>query len=58
MPLALWMGIVMFLHFWYMLILGKRNEWLFNNNVRFFKWLIQWQAYLNLLVDKRPGFWW
>lgn len=57
-PLGIWFGLVMFLHFWYMLFLGKRNQFLWDNQKKLFVWMTKWQAYLNYLVDLRPGFWW
>lgn len=51
---AIWMGIIIFLHFWYMLILGKRSETLWRKQLRFMRHMSKWQGYLNNLVDKRP----
>ena len=57
-PLMIWIEIVMLLLFLYMLIMGKRHEGLWNNLVRFFKFMTSWQSYLMFLVDERPKFWW
>ena len=57
-PLVVWVGFLNMLHFWYMLILGKRQEFIWRQNVKFFVWISKWQAYLNAYVDLRPGFWW
>lgn len=53
---AVWIGVMNFLHFWYMLILGKRNEALWKKNVRFVRHLAKWNAYFQFLVDQRPKF--
>ena len=57
-PLGIWMGIVMFLQFWYMLVLGKRHEGLWNNYKKLFVWMTKWQSYISFLEDKRPSLWW
>lgn len=51
---AMWMGLIMFIEFWYMLILGKRSQALWNKKHRFMRHVNLWQAYLNALTDKRP----
>ena len=53
---AMWLSIINFVHFWYMLILGKRCESLWKKNLRFSRHMNKWQAYLMTLVDKRPEF--
>lgn len=53
---AMWIGIIEFLHFFYMLILGKRHKTLWEKKHRFFRHLLKWQAYLNTLTDRRPDF--
>jgi len=57
-PLIIWVGFLNMLHFWYMLILGKRQSFLWGQNVKFFVWMTKWQAYLGSNVDLKPGFWW
>lgn len=57
-PLFVWIYIVIILHFLYMLIMGKRHKGLWENMVRFYKFMVSWQTYLMLLVDERPKFWW
>ncbi|MFZ5365517.1 MAG: DUF4389 domain-containing protein [Patescibacteria group bacterium] len=52
----IWIGLINFVHFWYMLILGKRQETLWKKNVRFFRTITQWNSYLQNLTDERPKF--
>lgn len=56
-PIAIWVGIVTFVHFWYMLILGKRHQGMWTHAVRMLKWVTNWQSYLSAYTDARPGFW-
>lgn len=56
--LGLWIGILKFLEFWYMLFMGKRKESWWMAVKQYFAWIMQWSAYFQLLVDKRPNFWW
>jgi len=56
-PVGIWMGIIMFLQFWYMLFLGKRHEGFWGYQKRLFIWISKWNAYSSTLTDKRPGFW-
>ena len=51
---AMWIGLVAFVHFFYMLILGKRNKTLWQKFYRFSRHMSKWQSYLNALTDKRP----
>lgn len=53
---GMWIGIIMFLEFWYMLILGKRCETFWKKKLRFMRHIAKWQAYLSTLTDKRPNF--
>ena len=53
---AIWASIVMILHFFFMLILGKRHKTLWESTARFFRHVIKWQYYLKGLTDKRPKF--
>jgi len=53
-----WLYIVMLLHFVYMLILGKRQKYLWSQFVRAYTWMIKWQSYFGTMVDSRPKFWW
>lgn len=53
---AIWFGIVSFVQFWYMLILGRRSKALFEKQLRFYRHLYKWNGYLNALVDQRPKF--
>ncbi|MGE3279317.1 MAG: DUF4389 domain-containing protein [Candidatus Altimarinota bacterium] len=51
-----WMSIILFLHFWYMLFLGKRHEGFWKRQVRFYTYVTRWNSYFNLMVDQRPDF--
>lgn len=51
---SVWVGIISFLHFFYMLFLGKKHQWMWDQGRKFFIFLTRWQAYLSLLVDKKP----
>jgi len=57
MPMAIYLGIVNFLHFFHKLFLGKRNKGMWDLQVRFLKWILSWQTYLGAITDQRPGFW-
>jgi hypothetical protein len=56
--LMFWVLLLGLLHFFHMLFLGKRHQTLWEHGRKFFVWLTEWQAYFNVVVDKRPGFWW
>lgn len=53
---SIWYGLVTFVHFWYMLILGKRSEAMWKKQLRFFRHMSKWQAYLMWLTNERPKF--
>jgi hypothetical protein len=53
---SLWIAIIGFLHFWYMLILGRRNRGFWDMEMHFFRHSIKWQAYLQKLSNGRPKF--
>jgi len=55
-PWSIWIGLCNFVHFWYMLILGKRHESLWKKNARLFRHMTKWNAYFGNHVDKRPKF--
>lgn len=52
----IWIALISFVHFWYMLILGKRQETLWKKQVRLFRTVMKWNSYIMNLVDKRPKF--
>lgn len=52
----IWIGLVGFVHFWYMLILGKRQPTLWKKQLRFMRHLTKWQAYMMNLSNERPDF--
>lgn len=51
---AIWIGIVWFIQFLSMLILGRRNRNLRDKILRFKKHITKWQAYLSWFVDQQP----
>ena len=51
---ALWISIIGFLHFWYMLFLGKRHRAFWDMEMHFYRHCIKWQAYLKYLSNGRP----
>jgi len=53
---SIWIGILNLLHFFYMLILGKRSKSLWESNTRFFRHVIKWQYYFKAITDQRPKF--
>jgi len=54
---GLWFGILSFVHFWYMLILGKRSEdvWVYQMHV--INYMASWQAYMRFFVNRHPKVW-
>lgn len=58
MVLVFWVGLVGFVHFWYMLFMGKRNAGMWGTSSKFMMWMTQWNSYLMCLTDVRPSFWW
>jgi len=55
-PWSFWIGLVGFVHFWYMLILGKRHESMWKKNARLFRHVTMWNSYFKALSDVRPKF--
>lgn len=53
---GIWIGIISFLHFWYMLIMGKRVQSFWNSQCRFMRHMTKWQSYFQNLTDSRPKF--
>lgn len=56
-PLALyafWFGILSFVHFFYMLVLGERSASLFQKQLAFLNFAFRWQAYLKYFTNERP----
>ncbi|NOS68178.1 MAG: hypothetical protein HOO67_07535 [Candidatus Peribacteraceae bacterium] len=53
---SMWYGLIKFVHFWHMLILGKRNKALWNKEMRFARHSLKWQSYLMRLSNGRPEF--
>jgi len=51
---GIWINIIEFFHFWYMLILGKRNRTMWEKKVKFFNHITKWQSYFMSITDKRP----
>lgn len=58
-PLAvwgIWIAIISFLHFWYMLFMGKRHKGFWDRTVRFTNYVTKWGSYFKYLTDQRPNF--
>jgi len=53
---AIWIGLVSFVHFWYMLVLGTRHHGMWSSKIRFFRHVTKWQSYINNYIDQRPKF--
>jgi hypothetical protein len=56
-PLALygiWFAILSFVHFWYMLVLGKRSRDIFDTQLEFIRFAGGWQAYMKYYVNEHP----
>lgn len=51
---GIWIGLVTFVHFWYMLILGRRSKGLWKKQFRLARHVQKWNAYWMVLVDRRP----
>jgi hypothetical protein len=55
--LGLWFGILSFVHFWYMLILGERSKGIFTRQLGIIRFFASWHAYLRYFINGRPLFW-
>ena len=53
---SLWIGIVGFLHFWYMIVLGKRHKGLWDMEMHFARHCVIWNSYLRRYSNGRPKF--
>lgn len=53
---CVWVGLLNFVHFWYMLLLGKRSKTIWDSVVRFHRHVNKWQYYFKNLTNKRPKF--
>lgn len=56
-PLALyaaWFGLLSFVHFFFMLLLGERSEPIFRKQLAFLNFGFQWQAYFKYYTNERP----
>ncbi len=53
---GLWFIVVSILHFWYMLILGRRSKDLWDAQMHYFRHTNKWKAYLMKLANGRPKF--
>lgn len=49
-----WLFLISVVHFFHMLILGKRQEMLWKKQLRFFRHLQKWNAYLWNLTNVTP----
>lgn len=52
---AIWFGILSFIHFFYMLVLGERSASIFVKQLRFINFAGRWQAYLKYYVNDHPS---
>jgi len=52
---GIWIGVVTFLQFWHMLILGRRHKALWKMNLRFVRYVERWNAYFHFIVDGHPN---
>ena len=55
--LVVWFGLLSFVHFWHMLILGERSAPIWKHQMRCIRYFALWQAYFKYFVDRRPAFW-
>ncbi len=55
--LGFWFGLLSFVHFWHMLLLGERSEPIWRRQIASIRFLAAWQAYLHFFIDTRPAFW-
>lgn len=53
---AFWMGLISFVQFWHMLILGRRHEGRWKKKYRFFRHILKRQLYLSYMTNERPKF--
>jgi hypothetical protein len=54
---CVWFGILSFIHFWYMLFLGKRSEEIWVRQMHIINYLAWWQGYLRFFVNGHPKVW-
>ncbi len=57
-PLAiysLWFSLLSFVHFFTMLVLGERNELIFEKQTAFINYALRWQMYLKYFTNERPN---
>ncbi|MFA6523684.1 MAG: DUF4389 domain-containing protein [Candidatus Peribacteraceae bacterium] len=48
--------VIRFLHFFYMIVLGRRSKALWEMQLRFLRHVSLWKAYMCAITDKRPKF--
>lgn len=51
---AIWFGILSFVHFFYMLILGKRSRDIYDHQMAFIRYMAGWQGYLKYFTNGHP----
>lgn len=52
---SIWYAVVTMIHYLIMFIIGKRDKYLWNKQVRFWKHIVAWKSYLHALTDARPA---
>ena len=55
--IGIWFGLLSFVHFWHMLILGERSEPIWKRQLICIRYYSAWTAYLHFFIDTRPSFW-
>lgn len=51
---GIFISIINFIHFWHILILGRRNSTIYNNTRRYINAVAYVESYLMFLTDSRP----
>jgi hypothetical protein len=54
--LGIWFGILSFIHFWFMLILGERSKEIWTRQTRLLQYFTEWQLYFHFFTNRRPPF--
>ncbi len=53
---SIWIGLISIIHFFYMIILGKRNKNLWDQTYRYLRHVTKRGMYIKWVTDKRPEF--
>lgn len=54
---GIWFGVLSFVHFWYMLILGARSTDIWAHQLHVIRYFAGWQGYLRFFVNGHPRIW-